>query len=121
MQTRIEYKWSGSTKHVNVAANGDVLELRLLLSEELGLPASQGLRLKCGTRDLRDKDPISLIDATVLVMLRGGLAGGTRSDSKRPREQEEASAEEVPVSPNTGPDPNPKPNPNLTITLTLRP
>ena len=37
--------------------------LRSRLHEETGLPASQGLRLKCGSRDLRDRDPVSAIDA----------------------------------------------------------
>ena len=79
----IAYKWDSDTKgHVDVSADDDVRSLRCLLSEELGLPASQGLRLKCGSRDLRDGDRISAIGGTVHAMPRGGLAGG-RPGSKR--------------------------------------
>jgi len=60
---------------VDVSADDDVLSLRSKLSEEFGLPASHGLRLKC-SRDLRDGDPISAIGARVHAMLGGGLAGG---------------------------------------------
>lgn len=86
MQTRIDYEWAGRSRYVDASADDDVRSLRSKLSKELGLPASQGLRLKCGTRDLRDRDPISAIDATVHAMPSGGLAGG-RPGSKRPVEQ----------------------------------
>ena len=79
----IAYKWDSDTKgHVDVSEEEDVRSLRCLLSKELGLPASQGLRLKCGSRDLRDGDRISAIGGTVHAMPHGGLAGG--AGSKRP-------------------------------------
>ena len=90
--------WDGYTKgHVDVSVDDDVRSLRCKLSEKLGLPASQGLRLKCGSRDLRDGDRISAIDATVHAMPRGGLAGGgpKRAAEKAPLAEKKRSKYEL--------------------------
>ena len=103
----IPYKWNSDTKgRVDMSTDGDVRSLRSKVSEELGLPASQGLRLKCGHRDLRDSDPISAVDATVQAMLRGGLAGGTAlqlmpdsEDESYDRSDDERAADAAAVGP----------------------
>ena len=73
-----------------MSADDDVRSLRCMLSEKLGLPAPQRLRLKCGSRDLRDRDPVSAIDVTVHAMLRGGLAGGSGAKRARTTPMEES-------------------------------
>ena len=85
----IAYKWDGYTKgYVDASVDDDVRSLRCMLSEKFGLPASQGLRLKCGTRDLRDGDAVSTIGgATVRVQPGGGLAGGAVNDATRDDEE----------------------------------
>jgi len=54
----------------------DAGSLRDYVHSELGLPPSQSVRLKCGTRDLRDHAPLSDVHETIHVMLSGGLSGG---------------------------------------------
>ena len=83
---RIPYTWARRTSFVEASAGEDVGWLRSKISEELGLPA--GLRLKCGTRDLRDGDAVSTIGgATVRVQPGGGLAGGAVNDATRDDEE----------------------------------
>ena len=96
---RIEYKWDGSTRYVEASADEDVGWLHSKISKELGLPASQGLRLKCGTRDLRDEALISAIDATVHAMPGGGLAGGASAKRARTTSTEESIDDAPDVSP----------------------
>ena len=86
---RIQYTWDGRTGYVEASADEDVGWLRSRLHEETRLPASQGLRLKCGNRDVYDRDPISAINAEVQVILGGGLAGGA-STSDAASDDEEA-------------------------------
>ena len=82
-QVRVEYEQlGGGTKFVDVAPNERVESLRRRFGEEIGLlSTSKMLRLKCGSRDLHDRDLVSTIDAPVKVMLRMLGGGPMRSES----------------------------------------
>ena len=69
----------------------DVRSLRSRLHKKTGLPAWQGVRLKCRL-DLRDSYPVSAIDQTVQVMESGGVPGG--AGAKRARNPLDSSDDE---------------------------
>ena len=96
---RIPYTWKGRTCYVEASAGEDVGWLRSKISEELGLPAWPGLRLKCGTRDLRDGKAVSTIGgATVHVQWGGGLAGGAANEQADPEERNGLSEKSLAVA-----------------------
>ena len=91
VQVRIQYEWRGRTGLMEASVDDDVRSLRSRLHKKTGLPAWQGVRLKCRL-DLRDSYPVSAIDQTVQVMESGGVPGG--AGAKRARNPLDSSDDE---------------------------